>query len=54
MKRDISRVIKQFDDESKDIKHLYYSFDFYYSHFRHSKETAHIDIEKSCFQKPKS
>lgn len=49
MKRDISRVIKQFDDESKDIKHRYYSFDFCYSHFRHSKETGNIDIEKSCF-----
>lgn len=49
MKRDISRVIKQFDDESEDIKHRYYSFDFCYSHFRHSKETGNIDIEKSCF-----
>lgn len=49
MRRDISKVIKQFDDESKDIKHRYYSFDFCYSHFRHSKETGHIDIEKSCF-----
>ncbi|MDP0343862.1 hypothetical protein Q7Z35_05915 [Glaesserella parasuis] len=49
MKRDISRVIKQFDDESKDIKHRYYSFDFCYAHFRHSKETGHMDIEKSCF-----
>lgn len=49
MKRDINRVIKQFDDESKDIKHRYYSFDFCYLHFRHSKETGNIDIEKSCF-----
>lgn len=49
MIRHISEVIKKFDNEIKDAKHRYYSFDFCYSHFRHSKETGNIDIEKSCF-----
>lgn len=48
MKRNISDVIKQFNDELNDLTHRYYSFDFCYSHFRHSKESGKIEIEKSC------
>ncbi|MBF0785521.1 hypothetical protein E4T80_08620 [Muribacter muris] len=48
MKRNINEVISKFTVEKQDIQHRYYSFDFCYSHFRSSKESGHIDIEKSC------
>ncbi|MCI7480015.1 MAG: hypothetical protein MSA88_06225 [[Pasteurella] aerogenes] len=48
MKRNVSKEILNFREEQKDIHHRYYSFDFCYSHFRQSKESGKIDIEKSC------
>lgn len=48
MKINIGKTIADFVDEAKDIQHRYYSFDFCYSHFRSSKETGNIDLEKSC------
>lgn len=49
MKTNVQKVISIFKAEQQDIHHRYHSFDFCYSHFRHSKETGNIDIEKSCF-----
>ncbi|OOH89067.1 hypothetical protein BMT54_07385 [Pasteurellaceae bacterium 15-036681] len=49
MKRNITEIIATFSNESKDFPHRYHSFDMCYSHFRHSKESGNIDIEKSCF-----
>lgn len=48
MKRNIYEVISKFKNDQKDIQHRYYSFDFCYFHFRSSKESGTIDIEKSC------
>ena len=48
MKRNINEVISKFKNDQQDIQHRYYSFDFCYFHFRSSKESGKIDIEKSC------
>ena len=48
MKRNINEVILKFKSDQQDIQHRYYSFDFCYFHFRSSKESGEIDIEKSC------
>ena len=48
MKRNIYEVISKFKNDQQDIQHRYYSFDFCYLHFRSSKESGKIDIEKSC------
>ena len=48
MKRNIYEVISKFKNDQKDIHHRYYSFDFCHFHFRSSKESGTIDIEKSC------
>lgn len=48
MKRNISDVISAFTAKQSDIQHRCYSFDFCYFHFRSSKESGNIDIEKSC------
>lgn len=48
MKRNINKVISKFKNDQQDIQHRYYSFDFCYFHFRSSKESEKIDIEKSC------
>lgn len=42
MKRDIRKVIASLDNESQDMHHRYYSFDFCYSHFRLSKEMVSL------------
>lgn len=46
MKRNIYEVISKFKNDQQDIQHRYYSFDFCYLHFRSSKESGKIDIEK--------
>lgn len=48
MKRNITKIIDSFNNEAEEQTHRYYSFDLCYSHFRSSKETGNIDIEKSC------
>ena len=48
MKRNVYEVISKFKNDQQDIQHRYYSFDFCYFHFRSSKESGTIDIEKSC------
>ena len=48
MKRNICEVISKFKNDQQDIQHRYYSFDFCYIHFRSSRESGKIDIEKSC------
>lgn len=49
MKTKITEKIDSFSNESKDINHRYYSFDFCYSYFRSSKEKGTVDIERSCY-----
>ena len=48
MKRNVYEVISKFKNDQQDIQHRYYSFDFCHFHFRFSKESGTIDIEKSC------